>query len=86
MNIHIGEMIRAELCRQERTVAWFARKICCTRPHAYKIFQRRNIDIELLERASRTLSRNFFKDLAAIYESEECNIIGNTNVANPDKL
>ncbi len=57
-------MIRDELRRQERSVAWFARKICCSRTHAYKIFEKDNIDILLLSRISRVLGHNFFDDLS----------------------
>ncbi|MCM1317918.1 MAG: XRE family transcriptional regulator [Bacteroides sp.] len=60
----IGAMIRDELRRQERSVAWFARKICCSRTHAYKIFEKDNIDILLLARISRALGHNFFDDLS----------------------
>lgn len=62
--IHIGNLIHQELRRQERTVAWFARKICCTRPHAYKIFEKDNIDIKLLIIVCRVLSHDFFQDIS----------------------
>ena len=57
-------MIHDELRRQERSVTWFARKICCSRTHAYKIFAKDNIDILLLARISRALDHNFFADLS----------------------
>ena len=31
--IHIGQLIRQELDRQERTPTWLARKINCERPN-----------------------------------------------------
>ncbi len=64
MNVHIGSLIRKELDRQERTVAWFARKICCTRPHAYKIFEKDNLDVKLLMRISRVLRHDFLADIS----------------------
>lgn len=64
MIIHIGSQIRQELRRQERTVAWFARNICCTRPHAYKIFEKDNIDIKLLMIICRVLKHDFFRDIS----------------------
>ncbi len=60
----IGAIIKAELLRQERSVAWFARKICCSRTHAYKIFEKDNIDIMLLTRICKVLGHNFFDDLS----------------------
>lgn len=65
MNLHIGSLIRNELDRQERTVAWFARKICCTRPHAYKIFEKDNLDVKLLIRISRVLHHDFLADISS---------------------
>ena len=61
---HLGHLIRQELDNQQRTVAWVAKAISCDRSNCYDIFARRYIDTELLERISRVLGRNFFKDLA----------------------
>ncbi|MCM1067074.1 MAG: XRE family transcriptional regulator [Muribaculaceae bacterium] len=77
MNIHIGLQIRHELRRRERTVAWFARKICCTRTHAYKIFEKDNIDIKLLARICQVLDHDFFADISA----DICRKKGDTSVA-----
>lgn len=59
--IHIGQLIEAELRRQERTVAWFARNLPCERTNVYDIFKRRSIDTELLLRISRLLQHDFFR-------------------------
>ena len=59
--IHIGKMIEAELHRQERTVAWFARNLYCERTNVYHIFKRQSLDTELLLRISRLLDHDFFK-------------------------
>lgn len=63
-NFHIGRQILSELRRQERTVTWFARQVCCTRQHAYRIFEKDNLDIVLLLRICRILNRDFFKDIS----------------------
>ena len=42
--VHIGEEIRKELHRQERTISWFARKLFCDRSNVYDIFKRKSID------------------------------------------
>lgn len=64
MEIHIGHLIREELDKQQRSVAWFARQINITRPHAYRIFEKEILDIKLVEQISLTLNRDFFADLS----------------------
>ena len=58
--IHIGKLIEEELRRQERSVTWFADKLCCERTNVYSIFKRQSIDTVLLLRISLVLQRNFF--------------------------
>lgn len=58
--IHIGQLIEAELHRQERSVTWFARKLSCDRTNVYSIFKRESIDTALLLRISKVLHHNFF--------------------------
>ena len=60
----IGQMIKEELERQERSVAWFARKLCLDRSNVYRLFQRNTIDTGLLARISIILDRNFFTVLS----------------------
>lgn len=64
--IHIGLEIKAELERQERSVSWFARKLCCERTNVYSIFKRKSIDTDMLTRISCILQRNFFE----LYDNE----------------
>lgn len=59
--VHIGNLIEAELRRQERTVTWFASKLHCDRTNVYKIFKKQSIDTQLLEQISTVLQHNFFK-------------------------
>lgn len=61
MMIHIGKLIEAELHRQERSVTWFAGKLCCDRTNVYSIFKRESIDTALLLRISKVLHHNFFR-------------------------
>jgi len=58
--IHIGKEIEKELREQERTVSWFAKKLCCDRSNIYKIFKKESIDTSLLQKISEILNRNFF--------------------------
>lgn len=61
---HIGELIKAELMRQERGVSWFARKLACDRSNVYRLFQKQSIDTELLVRISRILAKDFFAEFS----------------------
>lgn len=71
--IHIGTFIRLELQRQERSVSWLAKKLCCDRSNVYKIFQKQSIDVALLSRLCSILNHNFFLDLAAIIRADRNN-------------
>lgn len=51
--LHIGQLIACTLHEQGRTVTWFARQLCCTRPNVYKIFGKENIDISMGRRTKR---------------------------------
>ena len=68
-NYHLGKAIRAELDRQQRSVTWFARQICCARPHVYRIFEKDNLDIKLLLRICKVLNYNFFDDISREFVS-----------------
>lgn len=69
---HLGKAIRSELKRQERTVTWFSKQICCTRPHAYRIFEKDNLDVVLLLRISHVLNHDFFQDISEqLYQKSE---------------
>ncbi|MBR6251668.1 MAG: XRE family transcriptional regulator [Bacteroidales bacterium] len=70
MPIHIGKLIREELKRQERSVAWFARHLNCERTNIYSIFKRDSIDTALLARISRILNHDFFLDLSLNSDDE----------------
>jgi len=80
--LHVGQLIKAELERQERTVSWFARKLCCDRSNVYKLFKRSAIDTDLLLRVSTILHHNFFD----IFKEEASCMIGHTSVENPASI
>lgn len=62
----IGQLIKSELLKQERSVAWFSRKIHLDRSNVYRLFQKNSIDTDLLRRISQVLGRDFF----ALYSDE----------------
>lgn len=85
LTLHIGQLIKEELERQERTVSWFARKLFCDRSNVYKIFKRPTIDTELLLRISVILNHDFFGYyMARMAENttpkEDVGVIGNKSV------
>ena len=61
--VNIGQTIKDELLRQERTVSWLARKLNCTRAMVYRIFSKNSIDTNLLIQISLVLHHNFFCEL-----------------------
>lgn len=62
--VNIGQNIKDELQRQERTVSWLARKLNCNRAAVYRIFSKNSIDTALLAQISLLLHRNFFQELS----------------------
>lgn len=67
-SIHMGNLIKAELAKQERTISWFARKLYCDRSNVYDIFRRKSIDTELLLRISIILNHDFFQYYSRLYD------------------
>lgn len=74
--IHIGKLIKEELHRQERSITWFANKLCCERTNVYSIFKRESIDTILLFRISLVLHHNFFNYY--IQELADCDFFHRT--------
>lgn len=70
--MHIGKRIREVLDSHPKhhTVKWFAGELHCDRRNAYNIFERRNIDVEMLCRVSVVLGHDFFSELSAELNSE----------------
>ncbi len=63
--MNIGQDIRDELARQERTVSWMAKKLGCNRAAVYRMMGKSSIDTAMLRRVSLLLGRNFFRELSA---------------------
>lgn len=62
--VNVGQLIKEELERQERTVTWLARKLNCTRATVYRIFEKNSLDTALLSTISKILNRDFFRELS----------------------
>ena len=61
-NVNIGELIHAEMVRQNRTVNWLAKEIYCEKSNVYKLFRRKSIDLAQVMRISDVLGHNFLRD------------------------
>lgn len=60
-NIHIGQLIQAQLKADQRSASWLAREMGCSRNHVYKVFSRPSLDTELLLTISKAMKFNFFR-------------------------
>ena len=60
----IGDLINEEVRRKGMPVTKFAKEISCQRNNVYDIFNRSNMDIDLLKRISKVLGVNFFQKIA----------------------
>lgn len=59
---HIGNLIKAELHRQGRTITWLAQQLGCTRDNLYKIFHHSFVNTDLLFKICEVMKHDFFKD------------------------
>jgi len=62
--MHIGQHIKKIMRQQGVTATQLAKDIYCARTNIHRIFLKDNIDIALLERISKTLNYDFFRDLS----------------------
>lgn len=60
----IVDLINEEVRRKGMPVTKFAKEINCQRNNVYDIFNRSNMDIDLLKRISKVLGVNFFQKIA----------------------
>ena len=83
MEIHIGQLIKDEFDLQGRRATWLAAELNCNRSNVYSIFQRENIDVEMLIKISAALQHNFFQDIANLINSKYCLKTLNKESENP---
>lgn len=60
MQQSIGELIKNEIEKQERTITWFAQKVGLDRSNVYRLFKKHSVDTALLMRISIVLDFDFF--------------------------
>ena len=61
-DFHIGRIIKEELKKQERSVAWLARKIHYDPSSLNRILKKPYIEMDIVLRSSVALGRNFSAD------------------------
>lgn len=66
---HIGQLIKAELTQQGRSITWLAKQVGYTRENLYKIMRRDWIYTDLLFKICIALDYDFFKDCSEYYNS-----------------
>lgn len=65
MKKKIGQLIQERVKAEKMEVTAFAKAINKERSNAYDIFNRDNIDIQLLKKIGQVLNYDFFQDLLA---------------------
>lgn len=63
VGVHIGEMIRADLKSQGRSVVWFAEQLNCSSQNAFSIFKRDTPSLDICRRAGRILGKDYISIL-----------------------
>jgi hypothetical protein len=71
LQTHIGHLIFEKLDENGQKASWLADKICCSRPHIYRVFNNENMSIAALWRVSHALHFDFFAHLSAEFQSSE---------------
>ena len=60
--LHIGSLVRAELYKQDQTVAWLAQQLGIKRTNCYRILNAQSIHTSLMEQLSIVMKHDFFGD------------------------
>lgn len=63
--LNIGQCIKEEMLKQERTMSWLARKLNRDRSAVYRMLNKNSIDTNTLADIARLLNRDFFMELSA---------------------
>ena len=69
---HLGQIVKAELIRQGRSITWLAQQVGCSRENLYKVFRHKWIYTDLLFLISEALDYDFFKVCSEHYQAKKC--------------
>lgn len=62
--INIGECIKEEIIKQDRSISWLAKKLNRNRTAIYRMLSKNSIDTHLLFSISMLLHRDFFAEFS----------------------
>lgn len=62
--MHIGQRIREVMRQKKVSVVWVAQQISCERTNVYNIFERKDVNTNVLQRLCVVLNHDFFKELS----------------------
>jgi hypothetical protein len=65
-SVHIGNMVRAELERQGKSVVWLAEQLNMQRPNCYRLLRAQSIPTDQLRQLSIILEHDFFADCVSL--------------------
>ncbi len=68
---HLGNLIKAELTRQGRSITWLASQVDCSRENLYKVFHHKWIYTDLLFQICEALDYDFFKLCSDYYQAKK---------------
>lgn len=70
VGVHIGEMIKADLKSQGRSVVWFSEQLNCSPQNAFSIFKRATPSLDICRRAGKILGKDYISILVAEVEEK----------------
>ena len=69
--LHLGNIVKAELTRQGRSITWLATQVGCSRENLCKVFRHKWIYTDLLFKICDALDCDFFKICSDYYQAEK---------------
>lgn len=64
--VHMGNMVRTELERQGKTIAWLAEQLNMQCPNCYRLLRSQSMNTDMLRRVSILLEHDFFADCSRL--------------------
>lgn len=68
--LHLGQLLKAELKKQGRTAVWLAKQVNCTPENIYKAFRSQWITPSLLFRICQAIEHDFFRDCSKCLQTK----------------
>ena len=76
-SVHIGNLVKKVLAEKRISVSEFAAMANTDRSNMYRILNRENMDLVVLNRYCRLLDHDFFKDLSDNFQKERLESLAN---------